>query len=496
MWGNWLINVLYDTFFATRGYGGIPQDTRLLLKTFASTPGVKVDALIHPRRFDVDSSPNAVSALDISKSIFRDLVPMAPQRLTGFKRFRRNAKKIVSSAIRSSRAYPVASIDKELFFDSIWRTRLEKSLLPSDRALMRSINYKYSPISEDELQRPSPHRAFPRRKLDTTGYDFLVFQDARVVDAHPDTIKLIRYHDPLAVTSPDTFADAAQGDQHYKAIAGSRHDSYFICNSEATQDQLVRLFPSLEERSFVIPCTLPNLRQIEIDDISFSDIALRRRSFVSVGELKVKPTVPDECRYLIMVSTLEPRKNFPGAIAAFERLIARYNDDNLRFVIVGRPGWLFEETLATMASGVKSGKIIHLTDVTFPELANLYRKAEALVFPSFGEGFGFTPMEALQFRTAGVVSDIATHRWVMGDAVLYADPYDPDAFVSQLARLLYGDNAEALRRNLITRGDAVLERYSLSATSAQWQNLFEKLIERPRGEKVERAMPLPLTVRT
>lgn len=491
-----MIKVLYDTCLATHGYGGIPQDTRLLLKTLASTPGVDVDALVHPRQFDPKRKPSAVSALDVSKCIFRDVVPTDERPLKGVSRLRRNIKKIVARSMRSSGTYSVGPIDKELFFDAIWRTRLEKSLLASDRELMRSIGYKYSPISEDELQKPAVRRSFPLKKLDTKGYDALIFQDCRVVEAHPSTVKMIRYHDPLPVISPDTFPNEATISQHYKAIALAKSDSYFICNSGVTQNQLVRLFPELEERAFVVPYTLPDLRKVEIDDIPVQDILTRRRTFVSTGDPKIKPKIPEGLRYIVMVSTLEPRKNFPGAVAAFERLISRHKDDDLHFVIVGRPGWAFENTLAAMAPGVKSGRIIHVMDVSFPELANLYRNAAALAFPSFGEGFGFTPMEALQFGTVGVVSDIATHRWVMDDAVLYADPYDPEALAAQLERLLYGDNSEALRRSLLANGDAVLSRYSLSATTGQWQSLFEKLVDRPKRAELGSSISVPVSAGT
>lgn len=476
-----MINVLYDTWMASQGYSGIPQDTRLLLKTLASTFGVKVDALVHPTQFEAGRSPNAVTQREISYALFRDVTPKSVKPPKGFKRLRHNLKNIIGNTIKTGQTYGLGTIDKDLFFDAIWRLRLEKSLLPADRELMRKIVYKYSPISEHELQKPGNKTAYPRRRLDTSGYDFMIFQDTRLVTAHPDTIKIIRYHDPLPIISPDTFESDWFLHWHYNAVAQARHDSFYVCNSAVTQDQLIRLFPDLEERSFVIPYTLPDLRQTTIEDIPLSRIVAKRRSFVSTGDLEKKPDIPDSLRYIIMVSTLEPRKNFPGAIEAFERLIAKHRDDDLRFVIVGRPGWAFEKILAAMAPGVRNGKIVHLTDVTFPELANLYRNAKALVFPSYGEGFGFTPMEALQFGTPGVVSDIAVHRWVMSDAVLYADPYDPDALVSQLSRLLYGENAELLRNDLIAKGDAVLDRYSLKTTSTQWRQLFEFLLRKPQA---------------
>jgi glycosyltransferase involved in cell wall biosynthesis len=174
-----------------------------------------------------------------------------------------------------------------------------------------------------------------------------------------------------------------------------------------------------------------------------------------------------------MVSTLEPRKNFPGAISAFAEFLRRSRQD-IKLLIVGRRGWNYERTLDAIADGLQHGWIVHIENVPFPELIKLYQGAEALLFPSFGEGFGFPPLEAMQCGTPALVSDIAVHRWVMQDAVLYANPYDRNAIVDQLNNLLGPARSETLDR-LKAKWPSVLERYSISNVSQRWLELLQKL---------------------
>jgi glycosyltransferase involved in cell wall biosynthesis len=117
----------------------------------------------------------------------------------------------------------------------------------------------------------------------------------------------------------------------------------------------------------------------------------------------------------------------------------------------------------------------YLTRVPQDELVSLYRQARAVLFPSFAEGFGFAPLEAMQCGTPAVVSDVPAHRWVLRDAVLYADPYDTAAIAQQLSLLLADRNQGGLGCELRAKAAKVLDRFSLSATSQQWLALFDKL---------------------
>jgi len=104
------------------------------------------------------------------------------------------------------------------------------------------------------------------------------------------------------------------------------------------------------------------------------------------------------------------------------------------------------------------------------DLRLLYRHASATVCPSFGEGFGFSGVEAM--RCGGVVaaSDLPVHREVYGDAAEYVSPYSAGEIKASLERLL-GDGAAARRAALVACGSEVAARYLPERVLPQWQAL-------------------------
>ena len=97
------------------------------------------------------------------------------------------------------------------------------------------------------------------------------------------------------------------------------------------------------------------------------------------------------------------------------------------------------------------------------------------MFPSFVEGFGFPPVEAMVCGTPSFVSDLSVHRWVMEEAILYADPYNTGETTAQIERLVYGDDREAPRAIVREKALRVLARYNRRTVAAQWNNLFDQL---------------------
>jgi glycosyltransferase involved in cell wall biosynthesis len=189
---------------------------------------------------------------------------------------------------------------------------------------------------------------------------------------------------------------------------------------------------------------------------------------------------------VLTVSTLEPRKNYPNLIRAWERVVQRH-DPELKLVIVANRGWREDVILREMAPHVRAGRILHLQDVPREELAALARAATCFAFPSFGEGFGYPPLEAMQAGTPAVVSDIPVFRWLLGDAALFVDPYDVEAIAAGIARLVDGGNAgAALRADLLARAPAVLARVAPGVVAAHWAALLDTVRATP---KVRAIMP-------
>jgi glycosyltransferase involved in cell wall biosynthesis len=455
-------------------HAGIPQDCRLMVKTLGRTENVELAVLIHPDfktdKFvdHVDKSPTLAAALLLNGygSKYGKADP----------KYNRSLKRLVHllrNEVRKRVPYKIAPVHRAVW-DALWRTYLRPTLSHQDRSVLAEVGIFISAIPENEMNR---WRRRPRT-LNTRGFDFVIFPDLRFLRVPAGTTKILRFHDALPITASDMFLEQTSTEQQFRVLARGCKDSFLVCNSEPTRNQLLSLFPELESRSTVIPCTLPDLAVWQSGEIPLSRIVASRSARKGRAIFSVTPpAVVDTQEFVLMVSTLEPRKNHLGAINAFQRVQRQLGRD-IKLVIVGTPGWKCEPILRAIAEGGRAHSVIHLTDVPQDELACLYRKARAVLFPSFAEGFGFAPLEAMQCGTPTVVSDIPAHRWVLQDAALFADPYDPAAIAKQLSLLLSDPNERGLRPELQSKAAKVLDRYSVESTSQQWATLFERLKSR------------------
>jgi glycosyltransferase involved in cell wall biosynthesis len=149
-------------------------------------------------------------------------------------------------------------------------------------------------------------------------------------------------------------------------------------------------------------------------------------------------------RYILFVSTVEPRKNLETLLDAYERLRGSGAYDGA-LVVVGKVGWKSESLLPRL----RGRGIVHLDYVPAPQLATIYERAEVFVFPSIYEGFGFPLLEAMARGVPTIAARSSSLPEIGGDAALFFDPTDTDALVAQLERVLGDAN---LRADLAARG--------------------------------------------
>lgn len=149
-------------------------------------------------------------------------------------------------------------------------------------------------------------------------------------------------------------------------------------------------------------------------------------------------------RYILFVSTVEPRKNLGVLLDAFDEL-RRTGAYDGSLVVVGRIGWKSE----AIARRLRGAGIVHLDYVSAAQLATVYRNAEAFVFPSIYEGFGFPLLEAMAHGVPTIAARSSSLPEIGGDAALYFDPMRSAELVDELRRVL-GD--ATLREELIRRG--------------------------------------------
>ena len=139
--------------------------------------------------------------------------------------------------------------------------------------------------------------------------------------------------------------------------------------------------------------------------------------------------------FALFVGTLEPRKNLAGLARAYRDLKLDLPDAP-KLVLVGRPGWHYEQLMADLAS-VKLGEdMIIRQNVSDGQLPALYNHALALVTPSFYEGFGLPALEAMACGTAPIVSRVSSLPEIVGDVGLQVDPHDTATIAAALKKAL------------------------------------------------------------
>jgi glycosyltransferase involved in cell wall biosynthesis len=141
--------------------------------------------------------------------------------------------------------------------------------------------------------------------------------------------------------------------------------------------------------------------------------------------------------FFLSVGTVEMRKGYPVALAAFERLWSEGVDAN--YVIVGRPGWnaaAFEEHLRYHPE--RGRRLFWLDDAEDADLQYLYRETRAVVLPTFAEGFGLPLVEAAQFGAPIIASDIDVFHEIGGADVRYFELLNPDSLAGCIREALNG----------------------------------------------------------
>jgi glycosyltransferase involved in cell wall biosynthesis len=164
--------------------------------------------------------------------------------------------------------------------------------------------------------------------------------------------------------------------------------------------------------------------------------------------------------YVLALGTVEPRKNYPRLVAAFDTVAATHPD--LRLVIAGAPGWGDAALTEAIAAARHGDRVVRLGYVPDADRRDLLAGAAVLAYPSLDEGFGHPPLEAMRAGTPVVAARAGACPEVLGDAALLADPASVADLAGALGRVL-DDPDEATR--LRTAGTAQAARYSWAAAT-------------------------------
>ncbi len=178
-------------------------------------------------------------------------------------------------------------------------------------------------------------------------------------------------------------------------------------------------------------------------------------------------------RFILFVSTIEPRKNVPTLLKAFKIIRERCRED-VKLVLVGKKGWLSERVFQMVDELNLHRDVLFLGFLPSEKLLYLYNTASLLVLPSLYEGFGLPILEAMACGLPVVASGVASIPEVTGSAALLVDPEDEEALAAAIRRIL---KEPEVARELREKGLKRASLFSWKKTAEQTLQVYRKVLK-------------------
>lgn len=227
-----------------------------------------------------------------------------------------------------------------------------------------------------------------------------------------------------------------------------------ICITNFAKGEVLRYFNNSKEKLEVVHNGFNNFSQTSIEDMKIRN------------EIKHYTGEP----YFLTVSTISPRKNMDGLITAFNEIKDRVSHN---LIIAGANGWLYSQVFALVEKLNLKNRVFFTGKINDEELKFLYKKASAFVYPSFYEGFGLPPLEAMSFGIPCAVSNAASLPEVVGNAALYFNPED----TSDISRQLYTLATEKdITSKLMEEGYIRIKEFSWQRCAVETISVYNKLL--------------------
>lgn len=221
-----------------------------------------------------------------------------------------------------------------------------------------------------------------------------------------------------------------------------------IAVSKFTKNEILRFYPQIsKEKIEVIYEGLRDDFLIESDDVPDS-----------------KFKIPNS-KFIFYTGVWRNHKNLVGLIKAFKILKDKYGIPQV-LVLGGSEDPSYPEVRRTWEGLGLSDDIVLTGFLSTKDQISLYRNCDLYVSPSFSEGFGFTPIEAMSQGAVVALSDIPAHREISGDLPIFFDPNNIEDIAEKIHLALSDDD---FRRKIKNLGPEYAQKY-------QWQNCAQKTL--------------------
>ena len=231
---------------------------------------------------------------------------------------------------------------------------------------------------------------------------------------------VVSIHDLSFEHLPETFNRRSRAQLRFTVRRSARRAARVLALSEHARHDIISTYKIAPDLVIAIPLAAPaHFRPVEDEN----ELQRVRQTYGINGD------------YILSVGSIQPRKNLTRLLSAYEGLRRTRPKDSLpQLVLVGKRGWLYRETLKTIeefGTGVIVTGYVPETD-----LPALYSGALCFVYPSFFEGFGLPPLEAMKCGTPVITGDRTSLPEVVGDAGVLVNPFDIEAIASAISTLI------------------------------------------------------------
>lgn len=286
----------------------------------------------------------------------------------------------------------------------------------------------------------------------------LLHMPANIISPPVRRPQICTIHDAHFITNPQgrdrLWRLYASWSFHFAA----RHADRIICDSNSGKDEIVRYLDA------------------NPDNIDVVYLGLPERSAVPEDKRAAAALTP----YILSVGGADSNKNLPALIRAYGQLAASGRTNGCKLVLAGPPGGDSRVIGALIQELGLEDHVKIMGMVSDSMLAALYENAFLFAFPSLCEGFGFPPLEAMQFGVPVIASNAPCIPETLDQAALYFDPYNVDDMAEKIHLGLIDSK---LRERLSQAGLSRSKQFSWERSAEKTLEVYRNLLAREHDHR-------------